>query len=79
MSERDYKAEVHEAQSAANADPRIAAAIIQAKAIDRLTHEIARLAHAQEDKPKLEKQIKVLTDELVQSHNREIKDGLSGK
>jgi len=40
----DYKNEVTTAMSEANADSRIAAALIQAKAMDRLSHAILAAA-----------------------------------
>lgn len=43
MSERDYKAEVAKAVEMAPNNPHVIAAILQAQALDRLTHEIARL------------------------------------
>ena len=46
MSERDYKAEVAKAADAAPNNPPVIAAILQAQALDRLTHEVARLAQA---------------------------------
>jgi len=46
MSERNYDVEATAARSSANADTVVAAAIIQAKAIDRLTYEVARFATA---------------------------------
>ncbi len=49
MSERDYKAEVAKAVETAPNNPHVIAAILQAQALDRLTHEVARLAHSFEE------------------------------
>jgi hypothetical protein len=48
MTERDYKAETAKAADAAPNNPAVIAAILQAQALDRLTHEIQRLAQAAE-------------------------------
>ena len=46
MSERDYKVETAKAADAAPNNPAVIAAILQAQALDRLTHEVSRLAQA---------------------------------